>query len=150
MRIRTIVICAMTALGVAACGSSGSRSASLPTPPGPVVLSALVSGTHVSVSPVRVGAGPVLLTVTNQGRHSAAVTLSRAGRSLARTAPINPQGATQIKVDLSRGVYRVALASAGSRRTDAQKSRGAQPAATGVLVRVGRRRDGGADQLLSP
>jgi hypothetical protein len=149
MRIRTIVICAMTALGVTACGSAGSRSASLATPPGPVVLSALVSGAHVSVSPARVGAGPVLLTVTNQGRHSAAVTLSRGGRSLARTAPINPQGATQIKVSLSRGVYRVALASSGSRRTDAQKSRGAQPA-SGALVHVGRRRSGGANQLLSP
>jgi hypothetical protein len=149
MRIRTIVICAMTALGVGACGSAGSRSASLPAPPGPVVLSALVSGARVSVSPTRVGAGPVLLTVTNQGRHAAAVTLSRAGRSLARTAPINPQGATQIKVDLSRGVYRVALAPSGSRRTDAQKSRGPQPA-TGALLRVGRRRGGGASQLLSP
>jgi hypothetical protein len=148
MRIRTIVICALSALGLSACGSAGSKSASLATPPGPVVLSALVSGAHVSVSPTRVGAGPVLLTVTNQGRHAAAVTLSRSGRRLARTAPINPQGATQIKVDLARGVYRVALARPSGHRSDAAKTR--PTTVSGAVLRVGRRRGGGSSQLLSP
>ena len=147
MRIRSIVICAGVALVVSACGSAGSKSASLPAPPGPIVLSALVTGTRVSVSPAHIGAGPVLLTVTNQGHRAAAVTLSRAGHSLARTAPINPQGATQIKVDLNRGVYRLALARS-AQRSDAQKTR-PEPV-TGAVVRVGRRRGGGGRQLLSP
>jgi hypothetical protein len=147
MRIRTIVICAVTALGVSACGSAGSKSASLATAPSPVVLSALVGSAQVSVSPARVGAGPVLLTVTNQGRHAAVVTLSRSGHPLARTAPINPQGVTQIKVDLRRGTYRVALARTQA-RTDAQKSR-SMPV-TGAMVTVGRRRSGGGSALLTP
>jgi hypothetical protein len=149
MRIRTIVICAMTALGVSACGSAGSKSASIAPPPGPVVLSALVGGSQVSVSPARLGAGPVLLTVTNQGQRAAVVTLSRSGhaQTLARTAPINPQGATQIKVDLSRGTYRVAVAR-GAHRTDAQKTRPVPVA--GAMIRVGRRHGNGAGQLLAP
>jgi hypothetical protein len=149
MRIRTIGICAVTALGVSACGSAGSKSASIAPPPGPVVLSAFVGGSQVSVSPSRLGAGPVLLTVTNQGRRAAVVTLSRPGHagSLARTAPINPQGATQIKIDLPRGTYRVALARAGH-RTDAQKTRPIP--VTGATIRVGRRIGTGAGQLLAP
>lgn len=151
MHIGTIVICAVTALGLSACGSAGSRSASSPPPPDPVVLSALVGANRLSISPQRVGAGPVLLTVTNQGRRAAALMLSRAGRSVARTAPINPQGAIQIKVDLTRGRYRLAIAQhgAGTHRTDAERSRGPAPAA-GALLTVGRRRASSANDVLGP
>ena len=144
------MICAVTAWGVSACGSAGSSSASLPSPPAPVVLSAFVSGAQVSLSPARIGAGPVLLTVTNQGHRAAAVTVSRSGHGgpLARTAPLNPQGVTQIKVDLARGAYRVAVAHGRGRRSDALKTRPSPVA--GTLLTVGARRAGGGSQLLRP
>lgn len=149
MRLRTIVISAATALGLSACGGAGSKSASLPTPPSPIVLSAYISDARVSVSPARIGAGPVLLTVTNQGSRAAALVVSAAGRgsALARTAPINPQGATQVKVDLGRGTYTIALARS-ARSTDAQRAR--RFPVPGTTLRVGRTRPSAGGQLLEP
>ncbi len=149
MRLRTIAICAATALLATACGSSGSPAASRPTPPTPIVVSAFVTGQRVSLSPDRIGAGQVLLTVTNQARSAEALTISRSGRpgTLARTAPINPQGATQISVVLARGRYTVALA-AGARRSEAQRSRAT--GAVSTTLRVGRTRSGGGDNVLTP
>jgi hypothetical protein len=151
MRIRTGLglAGACAALGLAGCGSAGSDAASRPTPPTPIVVSALVGPAGVTVSPQRFGAGPILLTVSNQGRRPVALTLARRGRggALARTAPINPQGVTQLKVDIGRGTYALTATAAG-RRTDAQRTRAAQ--APTITLRVGRERAGGGDQVLQP
>ena len=143
------MICAATALPACACGSSGSTAASRPTPPTPIVVSAFVTGGRISLSPARIGAGQVLLTVANQARSAEALTISRTGRSgtVARTAPINPQGATQLSVILQRGSYTVALA-VGARRTEAERSRAV--GAVSATLRVGRTRSGGGDNLLTP
>ncbi len=148
MRISTIAIGAAIALGVSGCGSAGSKSASLPTPPSPIVLSAAITDAHIQVSPARIGAGPVLFTVSNQSSRAASLVISPAGHSgtLARTAPINPQGAIQVKVDLPRGTYTIALAPGGA--TDAQR---APPhGVPGTTLHVGAERTSAAGQLLEP
>ena len=151
-RIRTLLTLAAGTAGgllVSGCGSAGSAAASRPTPPTPVVASALVGPRGVSISPVRIGAGPVLLTVANQGRRAVALTVTRAsgGRPLLRTAPINPQGVTQLKLDLGRGTYTVS-ARPPEQPTDAQRTRAAT--APAVTLHVGAPRPSGGDQVLQP
>jgi hypothetical protein len=148
-RIRSIVSIGASALTLSACGSTGSPAASRPDPPTPTVLSAIVSASQLRLSPDRIGAGPVLLTITNQSSRSVAVLVHRSGSSgaVARTAPLNPQGVTQLKVDLSRGTYTVAAAPS-ERRTDAQASRPAQIAT--ARLRITRSRASSGGQVLQP
>jgi hypothetical protein len=149
MRTRMALASIIAVLGVSACGSAGSPAASRPAPPSPIVVSAYVSATQVRVSPVHFGAGPVLLTVTNQSAHSVALRIVRAGgsRVVARTAPINPEGVTQVKVDLRRGSYSLTATAAG-RRTEAQKTLPSH--VIGASLRVGRVRPSSGGSLLQP
>jgi hypothetical protein len=147
MRVRVVLISIAAALGVSACGSAGSPAASRPAPPSPIVVSAYIGGGQIRVSPSHFGAGPILLTVTNQSAHAVALRVLRAAHVVARTAPINPQGVTQLKVDLSRGAYSLAAAAAG-RRTDAQKTLPLHLLA--ARLRVGRTRPSSGGSLLQP
>jgi hypothetical protein len=147
MRTRMGLVTIAIALGVSACGSAGSPAASRPAPPSPIVVSAYVSAGQVRVSPARFGAGPVLLTVTNQGARAVSLRVARGSHVIARTAPINPQGVTQLKVDLARGDYSLAATAAG-RRTDAQKTLPLRVIA--ARIRVGRQRPSSGGDLLQP
>jgi antitoxin (DNA-binding transcriptional repressor) of toxin-antitoxin stability system len=147
MRLRIGLVSIVAMLALSACGSAGSPAASRPAPPEPIVVSAYVSSGQVRVSPSRFGAGPVLLTITNQSNRAVALRVLRRGRAIARTAPINPQGVTQLKVDLSRGSYSLAAAAAG-RRTDAQKTLPSH--AVAARLRVGRQRPSSGGSLLQP
>ncbi|HTU29065.1 MAG TPA: hypothetical protein VMF07_06770 [Solirubrobacteraceae bacterium] len=147
MRIRTGLLSIAAMLGVSACGSAGSPAASRPAPPSPIVVSAYVGASQIRVSPARFGAGPVLLTVTNQSAHAVALRVLRGAHPIARTAPINPQGVTQLKVDLDRGDYSLAAAAAG-RRSDAQKTLPLRVAA--ARLRVGHSRPSSGGSLLQP
>jgi hypothetical protein len=140
------------ALALSACGGSGSQAASRASPPSPITLSALVGPRGLSVSPTRLGAGPVLLTATNQGRRAVMLTVARRGRAgggttLARTGAIDPQDVTQLKIDLDRGTY-VVTAGGPRPRTDAARSRAAR--GPSVLLRVGRPRASSGGGLPQP
>ncbi len=151
MRIQTTLILAVTAAGVAGCGSAGSSAASRPNPPTPIALSAFVGRQAIHVEPARLGAGPVLLTVADQSPRAIALVLSRHGsrQVIARTAPINPGGVTQVKLDLGSGTYTVAarpvLAAHATLRARADA-----PAAVTTVLRVGRPRASGGKQVLQP
>src|SRR5579875_4154471 len=147
MRIRIALLCLAAVLGLSACGSAGSPAASRPAPPSPIDVSAYVGATQVRVSPARFGAGPVLLTVTNQSGRRVALRLVAGARVLARTAPITPQGVAQVKIDLARGEYALAAAPAG-RLSDAERTLPARIAA--ARLRVGRSRTGSGSSLLEP
>ena len=127
--------------------AAAPSSAARPTPPSPIVVSAYVGAGQVRVSPAHFGAGPILLTVANQSAHAISLRVLRGSRLVARTAPINPQGVTQLKVDLDRGDYTLAAAGAG-RRTDAQKTLPSRTSA--ARLRVGRERPSGGSNLLQP
>jgi hypothetical protein len=149
MRIRTIGLLGASLLAVSACGSTGGKSAVIATPPTPVNLTVYVNNARVSVSPASVGAGPVIFVVTNQASRSVSLAISRAGgssQSLASTAPINPQGTTQVSVNFRPGDYTIATSAHG--RTDATFSQQSniRPAA----VHVGRRRPSASNDLISP
>lgn len=151
MHIPTIVILAATAAGVAGCGSAGSAAASRPDPPAPITLSAFIGRDAIHVAPARVGAGPVLLTVADQSPRAIALVLSRVGsrRVIARTAPINPDGVIQIKIDLGSGTYTVA-ARPDTGRQPTRRAHVHTPAAVTTTLRVGRQRTSSGNQVLQP
>ena len=105
----------------------------------------------VSLSPSSVGAGPVVLIVTNQATTAQSLTVLPAGASAAQpiadTGPINPQATTQVTVNLNTpGAYTVATAPNGSTEAAAAVPTGVHPA----LLRVGRPRPSGSNELLQP
>ncbi|MFL5860430.1 MAG: hypothetical protein ACJ780_06585 [Solirubrobacteraceae bacterium] len=147
MRIRTFGQLALSALVLAACGSAGGTSVSLPRSPDPVNMAVYVNDSRVSVSPRSVGAGPITFIVTNQASHAESLAISRAGGStLANTAPINPQGTTQVSVDFKPGVYKITTGPRG--RNDAQISK--QSSIRPASIHIGRQRKSSSGSVLQP
>jgi hypothetical protein len=146
--MRMIGQLALGGLVVAACGSTGGKSASLARPPSPVNLAVYVNDSRISVSPTSVGAGPVIFVVTNQASHAESLAISKAGASqaLASTAPINPQGTTQVSVNFQPGEYTIATSPRS--RTDAQLTE-ASPIKS-ASIHIGRQRASSGNQLLQP
>ncbi|HXO07572.1 MAG TPA: hypothetical protein VN880_06045 [Solirubrobacteraceae bacterium] len=146
MRIRIIAIVgACTA--VAGCGAAGGTAPTQSRPPSPINLTVYVNDSRISVSPSRVGAGPVVFIVTNQASKAEQLAVSRPGMSspIASTAPINPQGTTQVSVNFRPGDYTIATQRHG---TDAELSR--QPSIRSASIHIGRERANGSDNLLQP
>ena len=102
--------------GVAACGGEKPR-ANVPRPPAPVTLTAAVHNRFVQVSPSRVGAGPLVLIVSNQSRRAQVVTFEttnvpgngKVGRK-ASTQRILPQSTGQLTINAREGDYMVHVA----------------------------------------
>jgi hypothetical protein len=140
------VILVAGALAVAGCGGSGGTAASRPAPPNPLGVSVVITNARVVASPHSFGAGPVLFTVTNQARGSRSLRIrGRHGPPVADTAPLNPQGSTQLSVIFRKGRYTLDAGFRG--RTGTQFRRGRIRPQTIV---VGRRRPSSGSTLLSP
>lgn len=146
MRIRAAVIVAAGAVALAGCGSSGGTAVSRVGPPNPLSVSVLITNARVVASPSRFGAGPVLFTVTNQASDSRTLQIFR-GRDMrvADTAPLNPQGSTEVSVIFNRGRYRLSAGSHG--RTDDQLGAARTKPLT---ILVGRTRRSSGSTLLTP
>lgn len=144
--MRMVPAVAFSAVALASCGSTQGRSADAPRPPSPVTLSVYISDSHVSVSPRSVGAGPIQFIVANQASHSESLAITDGSRTLASTAPINPQGTTQVTVDVKPGTYTVGVGPRGS--TDAQRSQA--PSIAGTSIHVRRPRASSNNQVLQP
>ncbi|MBX5440674.1 MAG: hypothetical protein IRZ32_04005 [Solirubrobacteraceae bacterium] len=100
-------------LALSGCGDDDGH-ANRPRPPAPIVVTASVARDEVSVSPARIGAGPISLIVTNQTARSQQVTLERVGapggdrgRLRQTTGPINPRDTAQLDADVPEGTYAV-------------------------------------------
>ncbi|MGH2866583.1 MAG: hypothetical protein ACRDNK_03310 [Solirubrobacteraceae bacterium] len=148
MRIRRIAIVGASSLAATACGSVGGKSASALRPPTPVNLTVYVDNARVSVSPASIGAGPVVFIVTNQASKAEALEISKSGQNqpLASTAPINPQGTTQVAVDFRPGNYTISTAGHGA--TDAQLSQ--TSSVRSASIHIGHERASSSDNLLQP
>jgi hypothetical protein len=100
---------AVLAAGVSAvlgvgCGSQDFKHK--PRPPVPIELTGVIQESKVTVSPNRVGAGPVQITVSNQTKDSHTLTLE--GLSVReRVGPINPLDTATIQKTLAPGRYQV-------------------------------------------
>lgn len=140
----------VTVVLVAGCGSGGGHFANDPRPPSPVNVTVYINDQRVSISPSSVGAGPVVLIVTNQASQAQSVTILPAGQSagqdLADTGPISPQATAQITVDLEKGSYSVATGASGATEAAQATPSGIAPA----TLRIGKQRPSASGQLMNP
>jgi hypothetical protein len=99
------------------CGSDGNGYDNASRPPASVSISIAISGARIGVSPARVGAGPVVLLISNQSNRSRDVTLTAPDGSDgscvdddASSGPINPQGVARMQLPLVEGTCEVGVA----------------------------------------
>jgi hypothetical protein len=126
------------ALLVAGCGS-GDSFKNQPRPPTPVQLTGVVTDKGVTISPKRVGAGPVILIVSNQTTGAHMITLEGNG-STETVGPVNPLDTASLQKTLQQGTYTV---KAGSKQATTRQI------PPGTLT-VGPPRPNSSNQLLLP
>ena len=111
---RDVSVLLAGALLVAGCGG-GSKFKNEPRPPVPVQLTGVVTDRGVTVSPKRVGAGPVILIMSNQTSAAHTITLEGNG-TIDTVGPVNPLATAKLQQSLKPGTYTV---KAGSKQATA-------------------------------
>jgi hypothetical protein len=141
LRMHRIAMASATvAIAVALAGCGGGKDfANKPRPPVPLQLTGVITKQKVTISPRRVGAGPVVITVSNQTGQSRTLTLDGNGIQ-EQVGPINPLDTAQLQKTLKPGKYKV---TAGS---EAASSSLISPA---TLV-IGKERESASDKVLLP
>jgi len=119
-------------LGIAACGADDFKND--PRPPVPVEMTARISDDEIVVSPRKIGGGPANITVSNQSRQPAKLTLD--GPTQVVGAELPPGAVGQVKATLEEGDYEVS----GGPESKARE---------GKLV-VGPERESSQNELLLP
>ena len=105
-------VAVVTAVSLAACGSSDFPNKHRPA--APIEVTARIDPEQVEVSPDRFGAGIVNFTIANLSRSPVRFTLS--GPKHAATPEIEPETPTNLKVELPEGRYQATAASPGTIR----------------------------------
>jgi hypothetical protein len=129
---------AAAALALTGCGG-GKQFANNPRPPETLQLTGVITKDKVTISPNKVGAGPVIITVSNQTPEAHTLTLTGQGIE-EQIGPINPLDTAQLQKTLKPGHYRVR---AGTRVATAKSI------APATLV-IGKERPSGAERVLLP
>jgi hypothetical protein len=122
---RTAVAGLLMAVTAVGCGG-GEDFANKPRPPVPLELTGVITRQEVTISPNKVGAGPVTITVSNQSGQSRTLTLDGNTAKLQKT--------------LKPGRYKV---TAGSEKATAQ------PIKAATLL-IGKERASASDKVLLP
>ena len=136
--MRTAVVIGAAAIALAGCGG-GKDFANNPRPPVPLQLTGVITKDKVTISPRAVGAGPVVITVSNQSGRARTLTLDGNGIQES-VGPINPLATAQLQKTLKPGRYQV---KAGSEVATATTI------APAVLL-IGKERKSASDQVLLP
>ncbi len=125
-------LAATTALSLSACGSDDFENE--PRPPIPIELTAAIDDRRVSVSPSELGAGTVVITISNQTADPTSLVLE--GPTDAESGEIVPGGTGSIKTTLEEGEYEAAA--------------GVESDIKATSVTVGPERESSKDDLLQP
>ena len=133
--VSLVVACALV---VGGCGG-GKSFKNEPRPPVPVQLTGVITAKGVTISPKRVGAGPIVLTVSNQTTGAHTITLEGTG-STDTVGPVNPLDTAQLRQTLKPGTYTI---KAGSKQATTAEIK------PGTLT-VGPSRPSSSNQLLLP
>jgi hypothetical protein len=91
---------------LAGCGG-GKDFADQQRPAVPLTLSGVITNTGVNVSPNRLGAGPVVILVSNQTQAPHTLTLDGANIAPVQSASISPADTGRIQTTLAPGSYTV-------------------------------------------
>ena len=138
-RKRGSVLLAAGAMVVLAGGCGEDDFKNEDRPAVPVELTGVIQEKEVTVSPDKVGAGPILITISNQTEDAHTVTLE--GENVEeKVGPVNPLDTATIQKTLKTGTYEVR---AGSEVAVAREIEAAK------LV-IGAPRDPSNDELLLP
>ena len=133
MRVRACAALAVAAALIAGCGDDDFKNEA--RAPVRLALTGVIQDDKVTVSPAKIGAGPVEITISNQTDSVRTVTLE--GESISeRQGPVQPGDTTTIQKTLEPGSYEVR---AGSKKE-------IQPA---VLL-IGKERANSNNDLLLP
>jgi hypothetical protein len=135
---RAVAGVAVVALALAGCGG-GKQFANNPRPPVPLQLTGVITNDKVTISPNRVGAGPVVITVSNQTPQAHTLTLDGQGIQ-EQTGPINPLDTTTLQKTLKPGRYKV---TAGSKVATAK-------VITPATLVIGKERPSASNRVLLP
>lgn len=137
-RAATLLSAALLTALIAGCGGEDDFE-NKPRPPVPVQLTGVITDDEVTVSPRRLGAGPVVLIISNQTEQSHTITLE--GEDIREeVGPVNPLDTAQIQRTLKPGSYEV---KAGSEEA------APKPIAVATIA-VGPPRKSSSDELLLP
>jgi hypothetical protein len=115
---RSVALLAAAVLGVVAAGCGGGDFQDNPRPPVRLDLTGVIQDTKLTLSPSAVGAGPILITISNQTKDAHTVTLegepTNGNRVLERIGPINPLDTATLQKTLAPGSYQVRAGSAAA------------------------------------
>jgi hypothetical protein len=141
-RIRAGALTAFCAAALVVVGCGEDDFENEPRPAVPKQLTGVITPEKVTVSPDEEGAGPFVITISNQTKAAHTVTLESAdgGNVREQVGPINPLDTGTIQRTLPTGEYTV---KAGSERA---VKREIEPA----VLRIGEDRKSGSDELLLP
>jgi hypothetical protein len=135
---------AALALVLAGCGGDDFKNE--PRPPVPLELTGVIQAKKVTVSPNKVGAGPVEITISNQTDAAHTVTLESVTETkgtpgvLERVGPIQPDDTATLQKTLAEGTYEVRAGS--DKATD--------KTITPAKLIIGPPRKSSSDKLLLP
>jgi hypothetical protein len=136
--MRTAIVVVAMAIALAGCGG-GKDFANEPRPPVTLELTGVITKQKVTISPNKVGAGPVVITVSNQSGGPRTLTIDGNGIQES-VGPIEQLDTAKLQKTLEPGRYTV---KAGSEAATAKLIRPA------VLV-IGKERPSGSDKVLLP
>ena len=136
--LRVSLSVAAVALMLAGCGG-GTDFANNPRPPVPLQLTGVITKEKVTISPNKVGAGPVVITVSNQDHQAHTLTLVGQGIQ-EQVGPISPLDTAQLQKTLSPGRYHVTV---GTTTATAK-------AITPATLVIGKQRASGSNRVLLP
>jgi hypothetical protein len=139
--MRTAALLSGGVIVLAGCGGDEDDFANEPRPPVPIQITGVITEDKVTVSPNSLGAGPIVLTLSNQTEDERTVTLEpRSGGREQTIGPIAPLATGTIQQTLERGDYEV---KAGSQQAVAREIRSA-------TLEIGAPRDDSSDETLLP
>jgi hypothetical protein len=137
MRVRACAGLAVVAALIAGCGEDDFKNEA--RAPVRLALTGVIQDDKVTVSPAKVGAGPVEITISNQTDRVRTITLE--GESITeKGGPVQPGDTATIQRTLAPGSYEVRAGSEKAVRTEIQPA----------LLRIGKERANSNNELLLP
>jgi hypothetical protein len=132
-----MLLVAGVAAVAAGCGTPDFKNN--PRPAAAIQLTGVIQQDKVTISPNKVGAGPVTITISNQTHDAHTITLT--GESInEQVGPVNPLDTATIQKTLAQGSYQV---KAGSSHAVAHEIKPAQ-------LTIGKKRKSSSNEVLQP